>query len=171
VGSRQKKRLKNKLGKKVLSGKMTVTEARARLGRDLARKQGFAPVLKAARAEGEMTGILEGVCEAMRETAAAVRADRPVTWEDVLEAARTPAPRPAPAVTKAAAAPVPREDPREQLMLLKSWQADLAARASARPAHHWTSVQAALRDVYYTHPDPETRENARASLAAEGIVI
>jgi hypothetical protein len=45
------KKLRKKLGKKVIAGQLTVDEARAKLGRQMARKSGLAPVIKAARAQ------------------------------------------------------------------------------------------------------------------------
>jgi hypothetical protein len=180
MGSKQKRhkqtRLKNKFGKKVLSGKMTVDEARGKLGRDLARKSGYAPVIKAVWAHGKATAEAEFLAEKlylatepMREAAAALKAARPVTEEDLLAAAR---PMSSPTtVTKAAAAPVRREDPQRQLMLIKSMQAERAAELAARPAHFWTGVEKGLLNIYRTDTDPQAREAARQALVNKGIVI
>ena len=139
---------------------MTVTEAQARLGRDLARKSGFAPVIKAARAQGRAAGEAEWLT-AMTEAAAAVRSARPVTEQDVMDAIRRPMPRPA--VTKAAV-PVPREHPAEVLKALKS--AAMGAPVPIRPAHYWTGIDLGLLRESQENPDPLARENARAALAA-----
>jgi hypothetical protein len=69
------------------------------------------------------------------------------------------------------AAPAPRQDPRQQWMILKGWQAEQAARGAARPAKPLTGVQKGLLEVYRTDCDPLARENARAALAAEGVFI
>ena len=180
MGSRTKKRLKNKLGKKVLAGKMTVTEARARLGREFAQKSGFAPVIKAARAQGKaaadagwLTEQVYLATEPMRAAAEAVKAARPVTEDDVRAAARWDGGELREQLLRKArqAAPAPRADPRQQLMIMKSWQAERDAAAAARPPHYWTGVQLGLLNEYRTNPDPRARENARAALVNEGIVI
>lgn len=161
------KKLRKKLGKKVLSGKLTVTEARARLGRDLARKSGLAPVVKAAGAQGRAAADAEWLAEqrhltaeAMREAAAAIKSAGPVTYQDVLNAAK---PMSRPAVTKAAA-PVPREDPRQVLKALKAWQSPLDVPAA--PARAWTPAELSTLREADRMADPESRERIRSGLIA-----
>ena len=157
MGSRAKKRLKNKLGKKVLAGKMTVTEARSRLGREFAQKAA-APSL--AKARSASVAAEPDWLAAMRDAAAAVRAARPVTEQDLMDAAR---PMARPAVTKAAA---PRETRRTDPGVLKSMTTG-GGPVPVLPPHHWTGIELALLRKSQTDPDPAARENARATLARE----
>ena len=167
MGSRAKKRLKNRLGKKVLSGKITLDEALHKLGRDITQKSATPSLAKAAASRADLT-------EAMREAAAAIRSARPVTEDDVRAAARGDMSGLREQLlrkSRQAAVPAPRADPRQQLMIMKSWQAELDAAAAARPPHYWTGIQKGLLNEYRTNPDPQARENARQALVNEGIVI
>lgn len=140
------KKLRKKLGKKVLAGKMTVTEARARLGRQMAQDRG-------PRREDQVSRGLEAA-------AAAIKSARPVTYQDVLEAAR---PMTRPAVTKAAP-PVSREDPRQVLKALKAWQSPLDAPAA--PPRAWTPAELSTLCEADRMADPESRERIRSGLIA-----
>ena len=65
----KRKKLKNRLGKKVLAGKMTVDEARRHLGRNMTQKSAVPSVAKA--------GSASQAAEAMRQAVAAMRLARP----------------------------------------------------------------------------------------------
>jgi hypothetical protein len=140
------KKLRRKLGKKVLSGKVTVDEARARLGRRMAQD-------RRPRREEQVSRGLEAA-------AAAIKSARPITEADVLAAAR---PMTRPPGTKAAT-PAPREHPLQVLKGLKNWQSPLDVPAA--PARAWTPAElATLRDVDKM-TDPASREGIRAGLIA-----
>jgi hypothetical protein len=165
MGSRAKKRLKTKLGKKVLAGKLTVSEARARLGREFAQKSAAPAVVKAG-ARADLAG-------AMRDAAAAFQSARPMTYEDVMAAARSDMSGLREELLRKSrnARPARRPDPQRELMALKSWQASQDAAAAARPVVPLTGVQRGLLDVYRTHSDSQVRENARQALVDEGVFI
>jgi hypothetical protein len=140
------KKLRRKLGKKVIAGEMTVTEARARLGRQMAQD-------RRPRREERVSRDLEAA-------AAALKSARPVTYQDVLDAAR---PMTRPAVTKAPP-PTRREDPRQVLKALKNWQSPLDV--PARPARSWTPAEVAMLSEVDKMSDPVSREGIRAGLIA-----
>lgn len=141
------KKLRKKLGKRVLAGKMTVTEARSRLGRQVAQDRG-------PRREDQVSRGLEAA-------AAAIKSARPVTYQDVLEAAR---PMTRPAIAKAAPPPARREDPRQVLKALKAWQSPLDVPAA--PPRAWTSSELATLRAAEKMTDPESRERIRSGLIA-----
>ena len=151
----KRKKLKNRLGRRVLSGKITVDEAWRKLGRDISQKSTVPSLAKAESAHGGLTA------EVIREAVlAGFRSARPVTEQDVLEAARPLTP---PAVTKAAA-PSPRQDPREVLKALKSWQSPLDA--APGPVRPWTPAELAMLREADKWSDPDAREGIRAGLIA-----
>jgi hypothetical protein len=150
----KRKKMRNRLGKKVLSGSMTVDDARRKLGRNVSQKSAGAALAKAQAANAGLSAA------AIREAVfAGFRAARPVTEQDVLNAAR---PMTRPAVTKAAV-PVRREHPLQVLKALNSWQPAEAA-GPVRPAVPWTPAQLAMLREADKISDPETREGVRASL-------
>lgn len=150
----KRRKLKNKLGKKVLAGKMTVTEARSRLGRDMTQKSAAPSLTKAGAVQADLAA-------AMREAAAAIRLGRPVTEQDVLDAAR---PLVSPAIVKAAA---PRRQARPaDASVLKSMTTG-GGPAPVRPPHYWTGIELALLQKSQAHHDPAEREYARAALERE----
>jgi hypothetical protein len=156
----KRKKLKNRVAKRVLSGKITVDDAQRRLGRNITQKSAAPALVKAQSAHAGLSA------EAIREAVfAGFRSARPLTEQDVLNAARPLTEQ----VTKAAA-PVPREDPRQVLKALKSWRSPLDAPAS--PVRPWTPVDLAMLREIDKITDPGPREQARTALfnRAEGNV-
>jgi hypothetical protein len=145
------KKLENRLGKRVLSGKVTLDEALHKLGRNVSQKSA-APAL--AKAQSARPGL---TAEAIREAVfAGFRSARPLTEQDVLNAAR---PLTRPPVTKATA-PVRRETPAQALEVLKS----MTAPAPVRPAASWTPVELNMLREIDKITDPVSREQARSAL-------
>jgi hypothetical protein len=134
----KRRKLKNRLAKRVLVGKITVDDARRRLGRSAVQKSA-------------------GPAWPAQPPAALRYADD----DQYIRAAFGPISRPA--VTKAAV-PVPRETP---LQALKSYRGVLEAPDRARPPHYWTGIELGLLRESQTSSDPAEREAARAALAAE----
>lgn len=156
------KKLKRKLARRVLAGKITVDEARARLGRGVVQKSGVPALVKAQGISG-VDAVLAGI--------AAQRVPRrPVTQADLISAINAPmiilpAARPARSA-KSAAAPKHREAPQ----VLKSAQSPAPAGAPPRWAQQWTGTQAALWRQHQDHADPAAREAAYADLIRQGMI-
>jgi hypothetical protein len=139
--SSRAKKLRNRLARQVIDGKVTVTEARARLGRQAG------PVQKSAR-PGPVAPPTPGP-----------PVPRYVGDEQYLQAAFRPIPWTS--VTKTAAAGV-RKTPIQDLATLKS----MTPPAPVRRAHYWDGIDLGLLQQAREHSDPAVRENARAALAA-----
>ena len=156
----KRKKLANALAGKVLAGEITLEDAWRVLGMGITQKSAVPSLAKAESAGAELIGA----AEAMREAAAAVKAARPVTEQDVMDAIRRPMPRPA--VTKAAV-PAPRETPAEAMKSYRAAQETPAWNSPGRPAGS-PAVLALLADS-----DPAAREGTRSALMAraEGHVI
>jgi hypothetical protein len=153
---KRSKKLKNRLAKRVLSGRITVDEARRKLGRDITQKSAAAALAKAQSAHAGLTS------EAVRQAIfAGFRSARPVTEQDVLDAAQ---PLTRPPVTKAAV-PVRRETPAQALAILKS--AALAPPAPLRLVRSWTPAELAMLREADNMTDPGAREALKASLYAD----
>jgi hypothetical protein len=91
MSSRVKKH-RNRLARQVLNGKLTVDEARSRLGREIARGRG-------RQGRTEPPGISQGLAA----VAAAVKSAGPVTEQDLINAVSMPLmPLMQPSVTKTA---------------------------------------------------------------------
>ena len=150
----KRKKLKNRLAKRVLSGKITVDEARRRLGRDIAQKSADPSLAKAQAARAGLTA------EAVREAVfAGFRSAGPVTEQDVRDAAR---PMTRPPVTKAAV-PVRRATPAQDLEVLKS----MMAPAPVRPVRPWTPVELNMLREADKMTDSGAREALKASMYAD----
>ena len=102
----------------------------------------------------------EQVSRGLEAAAAAIKSAGPVTYQDVLDAAR-PMTRP-----PAAKAPLPmrREDPLQVLKALKDWQSPLDVPAA--PPRSWTPVELATLREAEKLSDPASREGIRAGLIA-----
>jgi hypothetical protein len=139
-------KLRNKMARRVLSGKVTVDEARARIGREMTRPR---------KRDREIHRGLEAV-------AAAVKSAGPITDQDLFDAISVPLVRPA--ITKAARPPR-GEDPRHLLEALKSAAAHpVAAPVNLIPASSLTGAQRAVLRAAYEDPDPVYREACRAHI-------
>jgi hypothetical protein len=142
----KRKKLKNRLAKRVLAGKITVDDARRKLGRNMTQKSAVPALAKAGSA---------------RPAWQPPPAPRYVGDEEYLRSAFAPIGRPA--VTKAAG-PAPWQAPQQMLKSMRELAA--VTEPPARPAHYWTGVDRALLRDSQENPDPRARENARATLAA-----
>jgi hypothetical protein len=144
--SKRGKKLRNRMARQVLSGKITVTEARARLGRNAAQKSAVQKsALPAWPAQPPPAPRYAGDDAYIRS------AFRPIAR---------------PAVAKAAA-PAPRETPQQAVAVLKSLRAPASGQTCFQPAASLTPAQRALWRNSQLDPDPEAREAARASLLLE----
>jgi hypothetical protein len=145
---RSKKKLRNRMARQVVDGKITVTEARARLGRGLAQKP------------------------------AGVQKSAGVTWPPAPVAPRYPgdesyirsAFRPLPRSMVTASAPAPREGWRA-LTILKS--TPVAVPGPVRPMRAPTSAELATLRAMERITDPVAREQMRSGLMAQmdGVLI
>lgn len=140
--SRRNKKLMNRLARQVIDGKVTVAEARARLGR--------ATVQKSARPTWPAQQVQAGP--------AVPRYEGDVEY---LGAAFRPVPLPA--VTKAAV-PMRRENPAQVLKAMRELTAVIAA--PVRPVRSWAPAELAMLREAEMIPDPESRERFRSGLMA-----
>jgi hypothetical protein len=143
-----KKKLRNKLARRVLDGKITAAQGQAAL-----RAAGAG---KAAKQQA-----YQGLAAAASAMKSAARPAAPVTEQDLFDAAQRPMPR-----------PVIRQVPQVPGQMgpqdaLKALRAMTEKRAAPRPPQRWTAGQRALLDEIETNTDPVLREAYRTALYKE----
>jgi hypothetical protein len=141
--SKRNKKLMNRLARQVVDGKVTVAEARARLGRSVVQKSAR-PGMPAQSQPQPVPAV-----------------PRYAGDEEYLRTAFRPIARPAVAKT---AAPAARGNPAQVLKALRELTAVTAA--PVRPARSWTPAELAMLREAENISDPESRERFRSGLMA-----